>query len=118
MTPDMSRYLRSTDSFSPLELASFFAQHRAAVDASLDWPSFCFFRVWLRFSAFLVRRSRVYPRLKTRLPPSAEVPSVTVPTFGAFKYFDKSLSFAAATESRTTPSAECPGAPGLSAERL
>ena len=52
--------------------------------------------------AFLVQRSRVCPRLKSGLPRSAELPSVIVPTFGASQYFDKSLPFAAATESRTT----------------
>ena len=54
------------------------------------------------FFAFLVPHSRVCPRLKSGLPRSAELPSVIVPTFGASRYFGKSIPFAAATESRTT----------------
>jgi hypothetical protein len=52
--------------------------------------------------AFLVQRSRVCAHLKGCLPCSAELPSVIVPTFGGSQDFDKSLSFVAATESRTT----------------
>ena len=82
MTPDMSRHPRFTDSFSSLELASFFAQLRAAIGVSLYRPSFCFFRVWLRFLLFLFRVrvsvpvSRAACRVRPNLLPSSSPPSV------------------------------------------
>jgi hypothetical protein len=54
------------------------------------------------FFAFLVPHSHVFARLKSGLPPSAELPAVIVPTFGASHCFGKSLPFAAAKQSRTT----------------
>jgi hypothetical protein len=82
MPSAMPRHPRFTDLFSPLELASFFAQHQAAVDVSLDRPSFCFFRVWLRFLLFLFRTrmsvplSRTGCRLRPNFLPSWSLPSV------------------------------------------
>src|SRR5437764_1020895 len=89
-----SRHPRSTDWISSLELASFFAQLRAAIGVSLDRTSFCFVRVWLRFFAFLVLHSGDGPRLESGLPLSAELPSVIVPTFGASQCLGKSIPFA------------------------
>ena len=82
MTPAMPRHPRFTDSFSSLELASFFAQLRAAIDVSLYRPSFCFFRVWLRFLLFLFRVrvsvpvSRAACRVRPNFLPSSSPPSV------------------------------------------
>jgi hypothetical protein len=61
ISPAMSRYAQSTDSFSSLKLASFFAQLRAALGVSPYRPSFCCSRVWLRFSLFLLRVRRSVP---------------------------------------------------------
>ena len=72
---------------SSLELASFFAQLRAAIGVSLYRPSFCCFRVWLRFLLFLFRVRVSRPRLKSGLPRSAELPSVIVPTLRCIPIF-------------------------------
>ena len=69
------------DSFSSLELASFFARLRAAIDVSLYRPSSCFFRVWLRFLLFLFRIrvsvpvSRTACRVRPNFLPSSSPPS-------------------------------------------
>src|SRR3954447_9011475 len=91
-----------------LELASFFVQLRAAIDVSRYRPSFCFSRVWLRFLPFSSSASAcLCPRLESWLPPSAKLPTVIVPTLSASECSGKSRPFAAARQSRTTPSAEC-----------
>ncbi len=95
MPAEISRHPWFPSTFSSLELASFFAHLQAAIGVSLFRPSSCFFRVWLRFFLFLFR-------VRVCVTRPAELPPVIVPTFGISKYFDKSLSFAAATESRTT----------------
>ena len=64
------------------ELASFFAQLRAAIGISLDRPAFCVFRVWLRFLLFLFRVrvsvpvSRAACRVRPTFPPSSSAPSL------------------------------------------
>jgi hypothetical protein len=64
------------------KLASFFDQIRVVIDISLDWPSSCVFRVWLRFLLFsfsahvAVPVSRAACRLRPNLLPSSSPPSV------------------------------------------
>jgi hypothetical protein len=69
-------------SFASRELASFFAQLAADIGVSLDRPSFCVFRVWLRFLLFLFRVrvsvpvSRAACRVRQTFPPSSSAPSL------------------------------------------
>jgi hypothetical protein len=77
LTPAMSRHPRFTDSFSSLELASFFAQLRTAIGVSFDRPWFCVYRVWLCFLLFLFRVrvsvpvSRATCRVRPNVHPSS-----------------------------------------------
>jgi hypothetical protein len=81
----------------PLELASFFApslgryRHKSLSPIVLRLSSLA------SFFAFLIPRSRICPRLKSRLQRSAELPSLIIPELGASQYFGKSVPFAAAT---------------------
>ena len=65
--PAIPRHPPFTDSFASQKLASFFAQLQVTIDISLDRPSFCVFRVWLRCLLFLFTARVFNPSCMARL---------------------------------------------------